>query len=183
MADSDSVGSFHSDAGLFSYAQILHLLKIEFSRARRYGYPLSCCLFQIDRIENLKDLYGFKIRDKIEETVVSIVHQLTRSSDFLGKIGERMIMILPHTDAEGVKILMDRVRQRVREFSFEVDERPVQVTVSAGIATYRDRNTLFFDSIIKNSETALGEVIAKGGNAVAIYRPAADAPEAARPRA
>jgi diguanylate cyclase (GGDEF)-like protein len=169
MADSDSLDSFHSEAGLFSYAQILHLLKIEFSRARRYGYPLTCCLFQIDRLDNLKDLYGYKIRDRIEETVVGIVHQLTRSSDFLGKIGERMIMILPHTDGEGVKVLMERVRQQVRDFSFEVDERPVQVTLSAGIATYRDRNTLFFDSIIKNAETALAQVAARGGNGISVF--------------
>jgi diguanylate cyclase (GGDEF)-like protein len=178
MADPDSLGSFNSEAGLFSYAQILHLLKIEFSRARRYGYPLTCCLFQIDRLENLKDLYGYKVRDKIEETVVSIVHQLTRSSDFLGKIGERMIMILPHTDAEGVRVLMERVRQRVREFAFEADGRPVQVTVSCGIATYKDRNTLFFDSIIKNSETALGQVLARGGNGVVVYAPTIDSPNA-----
>lgn len=176
MGDPDSIGSFNSEAGLFSYAQILHLLKIEFSRARRYGYPLTCCLFQIDRLENLKDLYGYKVRDKIEESVVSIVHQLTRSSDFLGKIGERMIMILPHTDGEGVRVLMERVRQRVKEFAFEVDERPVQVTVSAGIATYKDRNTLFFDSIIKNAETALNQVLSRGGNGVFVHSATPDAP-------
>lgn len=176
MGDPDSIGSFNSEAGLFSYAQILHLLKIEFSRARRYGYPLTCCLFQIDRLENLKDLYGYKVRDKIEESVVSIVHQLTRSSDFLGKIGERMIMILPHTDGEGVRVLMERVRQRVKEFAFEVDSRPVQVTVSAGIATYKDRNTLFFDSIIKNAETALGQILSRGGNGVAVHSVTPDAP-------
>lgn len=178
MGDPDSIGSFNSEAGLFSYAQILHLLKIEFSRARRYGYPLTCCLFQIDRLENLKDLYGYKVRDKIEESVVSIVHQLTRSSDFLGKIGERMIMILPHTDGEGVRVLMERVRQRVKEFSFEVDARPVQVTVSAGIATYQDRNTLFFDSIIKNAETALLQVLNRGGNGVSVHSVTPDAPAA-----
>ena len=32
------------DPGLFNYPQILHLLKVEFSRARRYHYPLSCLL-------------------------------------------------------------------------------------------------------------------------------------------
>ncbi len=183
MVDPDSVGSFNSEAGLFSYAQILHLLKIEFSRARRYGYPLTCCLFQIDRLENLKDLYGYKVRDRIEESVVSIVHQLTRSSDFLGKIGERMIMILPHTDAEGVKVLMERVRTRVKEFAFEVDDRPVQVTLSAGIATYRDRNTLFFDSIIKNAESALAQIIGRGGNAVGIHTATPDSKEPDRTRA
>ncbi|MBI4880424.1 MAG: diguanylate cyclase [Planctomycetes bacterium] len=169
MPDRDPVESFSSEAGLFSYAQILHLLKIEFSRARRYSYPLTCAIFQIDRLENLKDLYGYKVRDQIEEKVVATVHQLSRSSDFLGKMGERMVLILPHTEAEGVRVLMNRVRERLRDLSFEVDERPVQVSLSAGIATYKDRNTLFFDSVIKNAESALGEVIQRGGNGVAVF--------------
>ena len=100
------------------------LLKIEFSRARRYDYPLTCALFQIDRIDNLKDLYGYKIRDRIEEQVVGVVHQLSRTSDFLGKMGERMVLILPHTDGDGVRVLMSRVQERLQELSFEIDERP-----------------------------------------------------------
>lgn len=178
MPDHDAVESVQSEAGLFSYAQILHLLKIEFSRARRYAYPLTCALFQIDRLENLKDLYGYKVRNQIEERVVGLVHQLSRSSDFLGKMGERMVLILPHTEASGVKILMNRVRDRLRDFSFEVDGRPVQVSLSVGIATYKDRNTLFFDSVIKNAESALDEIIQKGGNGVLIRSQKNDAPEA-----
>ena len=42
--------SDHDESGLFSYTQILHLLKIEFARARRYQYELSCVLVEIDRL-------------------------------------------------------------------------------------------------------------------------------------
>ncbi len=172
----DSLESFDSEAGLFSYSQILHLLKVEFSRARRYEYPLTCALFQIDRLDHLKDIYGYKIRDQIEERVVSIVHQLSRSSDFLGKVGERMVVILPHSDAEGVRVLMTRVQERLRDFAFEVDGRPVQVSLSVGIATYQRQNTLFFDAVLKNAESALESVVQRGGNAAAVFRPSDAAP-------
>lgn len=169
MPSRDSVESFNDEAGLFSYTQILHLLKIEFSRARRYGYPLTCSLIQIDRLDNLKDLYGFRIRDAIEERVVALVHQLSRSSDFLGKMGERYVLILPHTDAEGVAILMGRVRDQLREISFDVDGRPVQVSISAGISTFQEKNTLFFDAIIKNAEEALHLAATRGGNGIEVH--------------
>lgn len=177
MPDRDSAESFSSEAGLFSYAQILHLLKIEFSRARRYSYPLTCALFHIDRLDVLKDLFGYKVRDRIEEQVINLVHELSRSSDFLGKMGERLVLILPHTDSEGVRVLMERVRERLLEFSFEVDQRPVTVALSAGIATYKDRNSLFFDSVIKNAEAALDEVQSHGGNAVRVFTHPSDSPE------
>lgn len=171
MPDRDSVESMNSEAGLFSYSQILHLLKIEFSRARRYGYPLTCTLFQIDRLENLKDLYGYRIRDAIEERVVALVHQLSRSSDFLGKMGERYVLILPHTDAQGVAVLMGRVQQQLRDVDFEIDGRSVQVSISAGISTYHERNTMFFDAILKNSEEALRLATSRGGNTIEVHVP------------
>ncbi len=175
MAEHDSMDSFSSEAGLFTYAQILHLLKIEFSRARRYDYPLTCSLFQIDRIENLKDLYGFRVRDQIEERVVGLVHQMSRASDFLGKVGERMILILPHTGSEGVRTLMQRVSDSLKDMSFEIDGRNVQITLSAGVATYENKNALFFDSVMKNAEVALREVLARGGNGISVYSPKSDA--------
>jgi len=169
MPDRDAASSFEAEAGLFSYSQILHLLKIEFSRARRYSYPLTTSVFIIDRLENLKDLYGYKIRDQIVERVVGLVHELSRTSDFLGKFGERLILILPHTDGPGVKVLMERVQERLDEISFEVDERPVHVTLSAGISTYEDKNTLFYDSILKNAAEALRQALERGGNCAVVY--------------
>ena len=179
MTDHDSVEAFSSEAGLFSYAQILHLLKIEFSRSRRYGYPLSCCVFQIDRIDHLKDLYGYRVRDRIEEHVVALVHQLSRSSDFLGKVGDRMILILPHTDGEGCRILMSRVKDGLSSFTFDIDGRPVQASLSAGIATYQERNTLFFDAIIRNAEASLEEALRRGGNEIVVHSASPSSPEGA----
>lgn len=173
MTDRDPVDPQSQDAALFSYAQILHLLKIEFSRARRYGYPLTCALLRVDRMENLRDLYGDRARETIERTFVEVIHRLSRSSDFLGRMGERYILLLPHTDAEGVARLLDRLRRHLQDVEFDIDGRPVRVTFSAGVSTYRDRNALFFDSILKNAEAALDEVVRRGGNDVAIRLPEA----------
>ena len=35
---------------LFSLAQIQHVLKVEFSRARRYRYPLTLLCLEIDNL-------------------------------------------------------------------------------------------------------------------------------------
>ena len=55
------------ETGLFSYTQILHLLKIEFARARRYQYDLSCILVEVDRLASLGDLHGSMVRDQVED--------------------------------------------------------------------------------------------------------------------
>ena len=45
----DSDGFLSSS--LFSQAQILHLMKNEFARARRHGIPMGIVLLQVDRIK------------------------------------------------------------------------------------------------------------------------------------
>ena len=57
----ESTEGFLSGA-LFSQAQILHLMKNEFARSRRYGLPLGCIVLQVDRLPQLVDLYGAELR-------------------------------------------------------------------------------------------------------------------------
>ena len=47
----------------FSQAQILHLIKTEFSRARRYEHPIACILIQVDRLTALVDVHGRQLRE------------------------------------------------------------------------------------------------------------------------
>ena len=77
------------EAPVMNQSGILGVLKVEFSRARRYGCPLACMLIQIDRFEYLGDLYGMEIATALSDSIVEMINGNTRLSDFLGKIGER----------------------------------------------------------------------------------------------
>ncbi|MEW6746718.1 MAG: GGDEF domain-containing protein [Planctomycetota bacterium] len=174
MGGLDAIKFNNPEPGLFTYAQILHLLKIEFSRARRYQYPLAALLLQIDRLENLKDLYGYRMRDTVQDQVVAVISQHSRASDFLGKLGERLIMILPHTDGEGAQVIARRIQDQLGRLTFEIDEREINITVSIGIAVMRDQSTIFFDALIQQAESALLRVTERGGNGILVYVPTDD---------
>lgn len=155
-------------AGLFSYTQILHLLKIEFSRARRYQYELSCILLEIDRLGALGDLHGSEVRDRVESAVADLLNRHSRSCDFVGRLGERFVVVLPHTDAKGAQLLAQRLHDRVSELDVRVDDRPLRVSVSVGVSTQDGDESIFFDTVLKQAEVALGEVISRGGDSVAL---------------
>ncbi len=156
------------DTGLFSYTQILHLLKIEFSRARRYQYQLSCVLVEIDRLGALGDLHGSHVRDEVESSVADLLNRYSRSCDFVGRLGERFVIVLPHTDAKGAQLLAQRLHDRVAELDVRVDERPLRISASVGVATQDGDESIFFDTVLKRAESALGEVLSRGGDAVAL---------------
>ena len=157
-----------SDGGLFSYTQILHLLKIEFSRAQRYQYQLSCILVEIDRVGSLGDLHGPAVRDQVERAVSDLLGKHSRNCDFVGRLGDRYIVVLPHTDAKGAHLLAQRLHARVGQLDIRVEERPLRVSTSVAVATQDGDESIFFDTVLKRAESALTEIIAKGGDAVVL---------------
>src|SRR5881296_1475295 len=122
MAESRSVSFGAGDPGLFSYPQVIHLLTVEFARARRYAYPLSCLLLRVDGLETLRDLHGYRARDLVRERAIALVRRESRSCDFLGRFpDDRLLVVLPHTDLEGALVLADRVRAALGSLEIEVE--------------------------------------------------------------
>lgn len=156
------------ESGLFSYTQILHLLKIEFSRARRYQYQLSCVLVEVDRLGNLGDVHGSQIRDSVEGAVADLLNRHSRSCDFVGRLGDRFVLVLPHTDATGAQLLAQRLHDRISDLDVRVDDRPLRISASVGVATQDGDDSIFFDTVLKRAEGALAEVVSKGGDSVAL---------------
>ncbi len=157
-----------AEGGIFSYTQILHLLKIEFARARRYQYELSCILVEVDRMGNIGDLHGSVVRDQVEDSVGDLLNRHSRSCDFVGRLGERFVLVLPHTDRKGAQLLAQRLHDRVAGLDVRVDSRPLRISASLGVATLQDDDTIFFDAVLKKAEGALAQVTARGGDAVSV---------------
>ncbi len=157
-------------ASVFSLTQIRHLMRVEFSRAQRYGYPVSCLVCGIDRLENLRDLYGYEFRESVLVDVVDLLQNATRTCDYLGRLmDDRLMAILPHTTREGAEVAARRLIAAAHGLVFEADGHRVSVTLSAGISHFENDNTMFFDSLVEAAELALVEAAEEGGDRF-IYR-------------
>jgi PleD family two-component response regulator len=77
---------------------------------------------------------------------------------------DRLLAVVPHTGAEGARILAERVLRGVRELRFESDGRQVSVTVSIGGTHNAGGVTPFFDTLLQAAEGALQEASAAGGD-------------------
>ena len=152
-------------AGVFSLTQIRHLMRVEFSRAQRYGYPVSCVVIAVDRVGHLRDLYGYGFREAVIERVVELLQSATRSCDYLGRLmDDRLMAILPHTTREGAEVSAGRILRAARGLAFEADGRGLQITLSVGISHFEKENTLFFDSLVEAAEAGLAEATESGGD-------------------
>ena len=149
----------------FSVPQIRHLMRVEFSRAQRYGYPLSCLVLGCDRLDHLRDLHGIELKERVLDGFVELLVDQTRTCDYLGHLtGDRLLAVLPHTGREGAETVARRMLDAARARTFESAAGPVRVTLSVGLSHYEDDNTLFFDSLIAAAETAMARAAADGGD-------------------
>ena len=158
-------------AGVFSLSQIRHLMRVEFGRAQRYGYPLSCPVIGIDRLDGLRDVHGYEFRESVLAAVIELLQEETRTCDYLGRLmDDRLMAILPHTTSGGAEATARRILASARRLDLEPPGAPgLRVTLSIGISHYEDDNTLFFDSLVEAAEGALSEAQRAGGDRF-VYR-------------
>lgn len=163
-----------SDRGLFSLSQIQHLMRVEFNRAQRYGYPIVCMLVSLDRLGHLRDLYGYDAKESILDGVISLLKVQTRTSDFLGRMADdRLLAVVPHTSPEGAERLGRRLLAGARELDFAADGRAIQITLSIGASHNAGGATLFFDAMLQSAEEALVDASQAGGDRYLAYEPGA----------
>lgn len=154
-------------AGVFSLTQIRHLMRVEFTRAQRYDYPVSCIVVACDRLDHLRDLYGYEFKESIVEDIVALLQRATRGCDYLGRLmDDRLMAILPHTRRDGAVTTASRILAAARDLTFEGDGHRLQVTLSIGVSHYENENTMFFDSLVEAAEVALAEASGTGGDRV-----------------
>jgi len=169
MSDVSSTSASESGAGLFSLTQIRHLMRVEFGRAQRYGYPITCLVIEIDRLGYLRDLYGYDMKEALLDDVVNLLQAETRSCDYLGRqVDDRLMAVLPHTGREGGRIAARRLLERAHGVQFSADGRTVRATLSIGCSHFEEGNTMFFDALVDAAEAALAEAINGGGDRVVV---------------
>ncbi len=134
--------------GLNNRRYFQNRMEEEFSRARRYQRRLSIALCDIDRFKQLNDAYGHPGGDdvlsdvaKLLQNSLKVQHMLTsfRRSDVVIRFGgEEFVIIFPETDEKGAYLACERVRKTIAGFPFLSKrlEKPIQVTMSFGVASF-----------------------------------------------
>jgi len=157
--------------GLHNRKYLNERLEQEISRARRYGFSLSCLLFDLDFFKVVNDIYGYEWGDVLLRSIADKLKQLIRKEDILTRYGdEEFLLILPNTSEDNAFLFAERFRRDIERMEFipagEEERHPI--TISGGISTYpciegaeEDANT-----IIRYAEHALYNAKKRGKNKI-----------------
>lgn len=129
------------------------------------GFSCVCLLFiDLDFFKSVNDDYGHAFGDAVLIEVCRIIQALVSRDTFSGRMGgEELAVFQWNTGREEAASLGERLRSGVAEHRFLHDGRPVQVTISIGIAVGRFQS---FDALYQTADMNLYKAKQSGRNSV-----------------
>jgi len=109
----------------------------ELERARRGQMPLSLVALDIDKFKSINEKYGEQIGNDVLTLVAQAIHDKSRPYDGVGRYEENTFLIsLPGVVGQDVEKFAERIIKGLHHTNISLlDGTPVQVTISAGIAS------------------------------------------------
>ncbi|MCP5251355.1 MAG: diguanylate cyclase [Burkholderiales bacterium] len=150
--------------GLYNRSKLNQIISDEISRSHRNKRPFTILMIDIDYFKELNDSLGHIAGDEILATVSRTLTQSIRSIDFAARYGgDEFIIVLTETTAKEATITAERIRAQVSEISCSVVNKPINVTLSIGIAQSELKDTSPTD-LITRADNALYEAKKAGRN-------------------
>ncbi len=155
--------------GLANRRAFIRRLETELGRVQRYEYPLALAVLDLDLFKAINDKHGHAVGDQVLRCYTGSVLSTFRTYDMVARYGgEEFAVLLPHTDHDGARRALGKVRQKAQETHYEWNGSRFPVpTFSAGIALYRRGESP--DDLIARADTAMYEAKRLGRNRIEVH--------------
>ncbi|MDC0709399.1 diguanylate cyclase [Stigmatella sp. ncwal1] len=143
------------------------LLLMEVKRSRRYRYPISLLLLEMDRLSEHLAPLGPSRRTAVLAEILALFVEAMRDIDVTVPISEgRFVSFMPHTAKDGALMVAERLRQRVKTLAPLPD-----LTLSMGLSVFeptaaRGQTQVSFGNLMRDASEALRKAQAAGGDRV-----------------
>ncbi len=154
--------------GLLNRRYLEERFNQEIERSKRYQFPLSFVMMDIDSFKSFNDTYGHQAGDEILRETADCIRKSLRNFDVPARYGgEEFIVVLPETDVTSATVLAERLRRAV-ESHFTKERAQRQVTVSVGVSSL-SKNLQNRQQVIRAADQALYAAKKRGKNCVVVY--------------
>jgi diguanylate cyclase (GGDEF)-like protein/putative nucleotidyltransferase with HDIG domain len=155
--------------GLYNHRFIQERFEFEFKRVKRYGGHLACMMIDIDHFKSINDTYGHQFGDLVLREIAGIIQSKSREVDICGRYGGEEFMIITNVILEYAMMFATKIHAAIDHYQFMADDQPVHVTVSIGIADFRE-DLKTRHEFIEHADQALYLAKEDGRNLIRIWK-------------
>jgi len=158
--------------GLHNRRYLEARLTEELSRSKRYDYPLSFMMIDIDDFKLYNDRNGHQAGDRALEITAQCLKAALRKVDVASRYGgEEFSILMPQTTLQEAGVIADRIRRKIigTPFTHGKSQPLGAVTVSIGLAAF----SAALDSaeaIVRAADRALYHAKSQGKNRAYAYQ-------------
>src|SRR5437868_3170391 len=159
--------------GLHNRRYLEARLAEELSRSKRYDYPLSFMMIDIDDFKVYNDLNGHQAGDRALEIISQCLHAALRKVDVASRYGgEEFSILLPQTTLEEAGVIADRIRRKIMttKFPHGASQPLGMVTASIGLSCLSS-SLNSAEAIVRAADRALYHAKSHGKNRAYAYHP------------
>lgn len=133
---------------------------------KRTKEAFSLILLDIDFFKDINDAYGHDVGDEVLKEFAKILRENVRSIDKVGRWGgEEFMIVCTETDCSRAKIIAEKLRIKIEEYTFEyIGKR----TASFGVAEFDE--DIDFKELYIRVDKALYSAKEKGRNRVELFK-------------
>jgi two-component system cell cycle response regulator len=123
--------------GAYNRRYLMEQLPRELERCRRYGYPLTVIMCDIDHFKRINDEKGHSVGDDVlQQFMCRMQTSIRRTSDWIARYGgEEFLLVLPEADFKAGMMVAEKVRAIISSLPFMTRGGDASVTASFGVAS------------------------------------------------
>ena len=141
----------------------------EIEKARRYSYPISLIMFDLDEFKRVNDTFGHSYGDQVLISFARLLRSKIRGTDIPVRYGgEEFVVLLPYTHIDEAYHVAERIRREFEKTEFSFDGQNIKLTVSAGVSAAR-RGEYSLEELVSMADRAMYRAKKEGRNRVEVY--------------
>jgi two-component system cell cycle response regulator len=168
VEDSQRMATTDALTGLMNRRAFITSMEAELSRARRYDYPLTLLLLDVDHFKQVNDKRGHAAGDRVLSAIGAHLRTTFRRSDFAARWGgEEFVVGLTSTPLEGGYLTAERMREALSRLEIHDDKGElIPVTASVGLSVLQKSDSL--DALLDRADRAMYASKSAGRNQVTV---------------
>lgn len=154
--------------GTLNKRSFLDIIGREFQRSSARKRPLSLILFDIDHFKAVNDTYGHLAGDEVLQEMGRRISLVVAEHDVFARYGgEEFAILMSDVCASEAELLAEKCRLVVESQSFETCVKPLDITISVGVADMTSlTDGLDANELVQASDAKLYEAKDGGRNRV-----------------
>jgi len=134
---------------LYNREYMKEYLSTKVKESKRYGFPLSVAMVDIDFFKKVNDTHGHLIGDCVLKELAALFKNNFRGSDIVARYGgEEIFVIMPFTDNNNACKKLQNFRELVEKHKF-CDKKNIHITISVGVSDLDAENDSMENLILK----------------------------------